>query len=164
MICWICTICKGEVIFKIWRNKNLGKAKLEEYCLAWEVWCKSTDAREPQEVLGISPGRELCLVSVQSWELTPATVRFAALCLLGRGAVLAVRLLLCLLEPASVIVSTAPVDVVVTECHLCFGTLLNPVLTAWDNSLCQYSVTLKAQILYPLTATDNGIFNGQEEL
>ena len=57
---------------------------------------------------------------------------------------MAVRLTLWLLQLASVIVSTAPMDIVVTGCHLRFGTLLNPILTAWDNSLCQYSVTLKS--------------------
>ena len=57
---------------------------------------------------------------------------------------MAVRLTLWLLELASVTVSTAPTDTVVIGRHLCFGTLLSPVLTAWDNSLCQYSVTLKS--------------------
>ena len=57
---------------------------------------------------------------------------------------MAVRLTLWLLQLASVMVSTATMGIVVIGCHLRFGTLLNPILTAWDNSLCQYSVTLKS--------------------
>ena len=103
-------------------------------------------------MLGIGPGTERCLVSVQPRELTQPPSCNKALCLLGKRAVRAVRLILWLLELASVIVSTAPVDIGVTGQHstrghwsyLCFGTLLNPILTAWDNSLCQYSVTLKS--------------------